>query len=153
MSSLNLTSLHLPSLLNCFSYRQSWINVGTTARKTVCCVTLYGHSCLNDTPQHLSSVTMETVDWIEFFHDHSTADINSLMTAASLKLLLQLMHRSTYFLAWEIATALDSDMNQSASSGDNLRFRVCKKNLRMDATVCLLHAGPANNPQWNGVNF
>ena len=61
---------------------------------------------------------------------------NSFTTVAISKL-PEMIGRSTYFLAWSILTALHSDINQTAGSGDTLSM--CE-NRCMHATVCLLCA-------------
>ena len=51
---------------------------------------------------------------------------------------LEWIGRSAYILAWSIATALHSDINQTSGSGGHLNMW---ENRCMRATVCLLRAG------------
>ena len=70
--------------------------------------------------------------------------INYLLTVAISKL-LEIIGRPAYILACSIATALHSDINQTASSGGHLSLW---ENLCMHASVCLLHAGQDSPATW-----
>ena len=58
------------------------------------------------------------------------------MTPVAISKLLEMIGRSAYILARQIATAPDSDINQTAGSHGHPKIDAC-----MHATVCLLRAG------------
>ena len=61
---------------------------------------------------------------------------------------LEMIGKSTYILARLIATASDSNINQTACSGGHLSMW---KNRCMHATVCLLRAGQPKRPKIKGI--
>ena len=62
----------------------------------------------------------------------------NLLRTVAISELLEMIGRSSHFLAWSIATALHSDINQTAGSGGSPSMW---ENRCMHATVCLLCAG------------
>ena len=82
--------------------------------------------------------------WIDVFHEYIISFMNMLIGSitplrpVAISKQLEWIGRSAYILACSIATALHSDINQTAGSGGYLNMW---ENRCMRATVCLLRAG------------